>query len=536
MSQETAFKLRSLFAPAAAFSVVLLVVYSAVNWFLLTRWQILDENVVDFGLPVFIAALLTIVIMEPRIAKLDLIGKYSPFAYNITAMALIAVPAVLAQLYLGQASAHLTQVADASMIGIASSERYYAAGTVCANTAHAHAKAQIQASGSQNQDLDVTVYVVAPICMPASNYVPNASITFQGVQLGTPQLPPTLDQSGLWLGLTYFGHLDNRLAMAEKEKLYREFLQQTQTKLDSLDTTKYRYLERSIAGADRRVFDKAFADAGIAAPAAQTVLIPHTEPFAPQPGFWLNMTGLSLAIGLVLWAVMVALAAYSGDDLETEGQPKPTLRSFLIPTRHSYGLAVLLDVNIAVFAVMVFAGLGFIAFDTQDLIVWGGNYDPALMQGEVYRLVTSQFVHGGLMHLLNNMYGLLVAGIFLGTILPNWRLIFCYLITGLGGNITGAALHPNTVAVGASGAILGLWGVLVALAVLKDQRIVAGQKKAILTNGMTFTALTIAMGSFTPGIDNAAHIGGFATGLMVGAGIFFADRYRTARPDRVETN
>jgi membrane associated rhomboid family serine protease len=531
MSQETAFKLRGLFMPAAAFSILLLIIYSAANWFLLSRWQVLDDNIVDFGLPVFIAALLTIVFFEPRIAKLDLVGKYSPFAYNAVVMALIAVPTILGQHYLSQASAHLTQVADASMIGNIAPNRYYTAGNVCADTAHAHAKVQIQTSGDQNQDLDVTVYVVAPVCIPASydpNSVPNLNLTLPGAQPAEPQPPQTQDRPGLWLGLTYSSQLDNRLAMAEKEKLYREFLQQTQAKLDSLDTSKYRYLERSIVGTDRRFFDKAFADAGVATPGAQTVLVPHTEPFAPQPGFWLNMTGLSLTVGLVLWAVMVTLATYSGDDVETQGPPKPTLRGYFIPTRQSYGLAVLLDVNIAVFVVMVFAGLGFIAFDTQDLIAWGGNYGPALMQGEIYRLVTSQFVHGGVMHLANNMYGLLIAGIILGAILPNWRLILCYLVTGLGGSIAGAILHPQIVSVGASGAILGLWGVLVALAALKDPRI-AEQKKMILTNGMTFAVLTIAMGSFTPGIDNAAHIGGFVTGLLIGGGVFLADRTRTSR-------
>jgi len=127
------------------------------------------------------------------------------------------------------------------------------------------------------------------------------------------------------------------------------------------------------------------------------------------------------------------------------------------------------------------------------------------------------------MHLLNNMYGLVIAGLFLNPALPNWRMILCYLITGLGGSIAGAMLHPAIVSVGASGAILGLWGVLVGLALFGDARL-AAQKNVILINGAGFAALTVIIGAFTPGIDNAAHIGGFVAGLAVGGAIFLSDR------------
>jgi rhomboid protease GluP len=131
------------------------------------------------------------------------------------------------------------------------------------------------------------------------------------------------------------------------------------------------------------------------------------------------------------------------------------------------------------------------------------------------------------MHLANNLYGLLFAGVLIGPVVRNGRLIFCYVTTGLGGSIASVIVHPATVSVGASGAILGLWGILLALVLLRDSRIV-GLQNLILVNAAVFVGLTLAVGAVGHGIDNAAHIGGLLTGALLGAVIFFHDRYRGA--------
>jgi membrane associated rhomboid family serine protease len=165
---------------------------------------------------------------------------------------------------------------------------------------------------------------------------------------------------------------------------------------------------------------------------------------------------------------------------------------------------------------MVFSGLGFLSFRSSDLITWGGNYGPELHGLGVIRLLTSQFVHGGLMHVANNMYALLFAGALLLPVLGNVRLLGAYLLSGLGGSGASAWMHPEIVSVGASGAIFGLFGVLLARVLFKDEQ-AAARRQAILTNVALFVALNLAIGFTSPGIDNAAHIGGLATGLILGA-------------------
>ena len=100
-------------------------------------------------------------------------------------------------------------------------------------------------------------------------------------------------------------------------------------------------------------------------------------------------------------------------------------------------------------------------------------------------------------------------------------LIACYLLAGLGGSVASAMVHPTTVSVGASGSIFGLFGILLTLVVLRDKRVEA-IRKIVLVNVSIFVALNLFLGSISPGIDNAAHLGGLATGVVLGLEIFLA--------------
>src|SRR6201999_3193182 len=105
-------------------------------------------------------------------------------------------------------------------------------------------------------------------------------------------------------------------------------------------------------------------------------------------------------------------------------------------------------------------------------------------------LFTSQFVHAGAMHILNNMYGLLVAAIFLNPVARNAKLLACYLLCGLGGSLAGAFVHPETVSVGASGAIFGLFGISLMLTLLGDAHF-EKIRKPILFNAAAFVVINL---------------------------------------------
>jgi len=194
-----------------------------------------------------------------------------------------------------------------------------------------------------------------------------------------------------------------------------------------------------------------------------------------------------------------------------------------LPNRDNWGLPLLLDVNVLVYLAMVISGLGVVTFQTEDLIAWGGNFGPDDDGFGFLRLFSSQFVHGGLMHIANNMYGLLFAGFFLLPVARNVRLILAYMLCGLGGSVASVYAHPDTVSVGASGAIFGLFGVVLTLVGLGDKRLIE-VRGMIFLNAAIFVGLNLLLGTATPGVDNAAHMGGLVTGLAMGLALFLIDR------------
>ncbi|HEX2935912.1 MAG TPA: rhomboid family intramembrane serine protease [Bacteroidales bacterium] len=166
-----------------------------------------------------------------------------------------------------------------------------------------------------------------------------------------------------------------------------------------------------------------------------------------------------------------------------------------------------------IFLVMVFSGLGLISFRGADLLNWGANFRPNVLHGEYWRLFTSTFLHGGLMHLLMNMYGLLFIGLFLEPILKSKRFILLYVITGIIASVSSIWWHTATVSIGASGAIFGMYGIFLAL--LLTKLFPKDFQKSFLASTLVFVGYNLLYG-LTGGIDNAAHTGGLVSGMLIG--------------------
>jgi membrane associated rhomboid family serine protease len=154
-----------------------------------------------------------------------------------------------------------------------------------------------------------------------------------------------------------------------------------------------------------------------------------------------------------------------------------------------------------------------VSFKGSDLLNWGANFRPLTTDGQWWRLLTSTFLHGGLMHILANMYGLIFVGIFLEPLLGAKKYAFVYLLTGILASVASIWWYDATVSVGASGAIFGLYGFFLASLLLKVFPPDFG--KAFLASTLVFVVFNLLMG-FTGGIDNAAHIGGLLSGFILG--------------------
>src|SRR5471032_2772097 len=110
----------------------------------------------------------------------------------------------------------------------------------------------------------------------------------------------------------------------------------------------------------------------------------------------------------------------------------------------------LITVNVLVFAAMVASGISFIQPTTLDVFNWGGDYGPATVGAhQWWRLLTSTFVHFGIIHIGFNMYVLFQIGPFIETAFGRIRYLVIYFFAGLAGSLVSVWIHPNAVGAGA---------------------------------------------------------------------------------------
>ena len=208
------------------------------------------------------------------------------------------------------------------------------------------------------------------------------------------------------------------------------------------------------------------------------------------------------------------------DDVEQQVMPAPWVRreSSLSLTK------VLFGANVAVFVAMVIASSNSVSFldplkdfSPQISIHFGANWGPLTLSGDWWRLLTYMFLHGSLMHIGFNMWCLWDLGALCESLYGRWTFGAIYLITGVAGGIASVGWNPEVWSVGASGAIFGLVGALIASFYLGEFSFGGLAIRNTLRSLVFFVGFNIIVGFTMPGIDNACHFGGLVSGLILGA-------------------
>jgi rhomboid protease GluP len=194
---------------------------------------------------------------------------------------------------------------------------------------------------------------------------------------------------------------------------------------------------------------------------------------------------------------------------------------------------VLLGACIAVYVLMVLKGVSPFLPTVEDLWKWGADFGPSIaLDGQTWRLLTNVFVHVGLLHLAMNMWCLTAFGPLVERLYGNVGFALIYLLAGVGGSIASMGWNPLMTSAGASGAIFGIIGALLAFVLVHRHVIPAPILAPLRSSATAFVGYNLLFGLMTRGIDNAAHIGGLATGFVAG---FLMQRRWPATLDRRAT-
>ncbi|WP_088189086.1 rhomboid family intramembrane serine protease [Desulfosporosinus sp. FKA] len=173
-----------------------------------------------------------------------------------------------------------------------------------------------------------------------------------------------------------------------------------------------------------------------------------------------------------------------------------------------YFTYVLLGINVIVFLLMTLAGG---STNPDVLITFGAKVNSLIQAGQVWRLLTSMFIHIGILHLAFNLYALWALGPVTEQSYGHGKYFAIYMLSGLGGSLASFLFSP-ALSAGASGAIMGLLGAQL-LFIYKRPYL---WKTGLGMNLVIVILVNLGFGFWQPGIDNFAHLGGLFTGMLMG--------------------
>ena len=169
----------------------------------------------------------------------------------------------------------------------------------------------------------------------------------------------------------------------------------------------------------------------------------------------------------------------------------------------------LIFINILVFMAMYLFGNG--SEDSLTLLTFGANYRPLILEfNQYYRLITSSFLHIGILHLLFNMYALYIIGAQIENFYGKFKYLIIYLGSAIFGSLLSICFHDG-ISAGASGAIFGLLGAMLYFGY--HYRLYLGN--VLQSQIIPIIILNLFLGFITPGIDNACHVGGLISGIFL---------------------
>jgi rhomboid protease GluP len=198
----------------------------------------------------------------------------------------------------------------------------------------------------------------------------------------------------------------------------------------------------------------------------------------------------------------------------TASPPMAAMRS--APYRPPVTVAIV-GINVLVFAAMVLSGVSPMSPTSAQLLRFGADFGPYTLGGQPWRILTSNYVHVGLFHILFNMWCLWDLGRLSERILGGWTYFLTYTACGIAGSLASLWIHPGVPGAGASGAIFGLAGALITALYLGKLPYPQQMMRGLLRSLLSFAGYNLFFGAVVPAIDNSAHIGGLIMGLAIGA-------------------
>lgn len=212
------------------------------------------------------------------------------------------------------------------------------------------------------------------------------------------------------------------------------------------------------------------------------------------------------------------------NDITKKNEEESYKANDIFSKKTPYITYILIIINILIFIAMYIFGKG--SYDVNTLLNFGANYSMLTKSGEYFRLLTSSFVHIGIIHLFFNMYALYIIGPQLESFYGKVKFLIIYLFSAIMGSLF-SCLFTDGLSAGASGAIFGLFGALIYFGY--HYRIYLGS--AIRSQIVPLLIFNFILGFILSGIDVSAHIGGFIGGILISMAL--GVKYKSTKSEKI---
>ncbi|GHV00436.1 rhomboid family intramembrane serine protease [Bacteroidia bacterium] len=510
-------RLALLFIPFLCTAVALTGLYTLLHYMLLVRFETLPvkEIWVEVLLPSILAALIGIFYFRKRIVLLRLGWRGHDF-YTFICIIGLAVPSVVAQMHLEESFGKLTRVERPSQIDLRHPTRYYHIDRAWVANNRGGYSMKTTSANRYGSKIMVTFFFAAPMFDSPSD-----------------SLSP---RSNRWIVNTYSSEFPNTaLDKSEQQARIEEYFRRcagmfTRHRFDT------RYLRNSRGSDDHDYCLEAVNDARIGAAEPLLILLPKKGSYQARTGNGYNWIWYTFLGGIALWFILMVNTPFDrkmarrffsnhlrAKDRERRRQSSLEMLAMFYPQKKIWAAPVIFDINLLLFLAMAIGGVSIFTPRSADLLAWGGCYAPAIARGEWWRLLTSMFLHAGVLHLAMNMLVFYMICLPLEEALGSRRFMIIYLVSGLAAGVCSLCLHHTAaVSVGASGAIFGMYGLTAAMMLTGyvDRTTVSTFRPMIFI----FIFFNIFTGLLNGNIDMAAHVGGLGAGFIIG--LLFFPKYK----------
>ena len=500
-------KMTLIFWPYLRLIVVFLAVYGLLDGTLLMWAPAFEppEELRKLLVPLLLAVLLVLVVLWPRLRLLRAGGgRNDPRVFlAILAMAVMGFGTNCLHNYLVSSIGRLEALdSPAAVFPDRPQALYYSFRHLYQTPRYVGVQSEISTS-NKGRKLNFYLYVVTPM-------------------LASPT--DTKRPATVWRALRYTEQISTNASDAEKESAYQIFARRSQTQFEEVDgaQTDFNYFQRLPNTRERDAYLRAARRTRLCpADTTQPLLIlePGEEIFARRGQKWAGWLLGWVAGGSLLFFIILlfsSLEIMEVNDFRAGNYARlSAVPSWLLPAPGYVLTPALLLANGGIYLCMALSTRsGIESFAPPDLLAWGANFGPAVAAGQWWRLLSSAFLHGSILHIINNMVLLGLLGGLLEKPMGTARLAVLYLLAGVGGSVASLLWHPATVSIGASGAIFGLMGATLTLVL--GRALPRDLRGTLLGVVLLAGSVSLLLGWLMPGTDNAAHLGGLLTGALVG--------------------